>query len=864
MSMEVEGQLTYIPCVFQDEVHIGIPRKLVNMFPSSLLARLCSVDCETSQKDIEQYIDYPSLSMKSLIRILLTKEDIISTLSVNEVINLYETNSLFFEDTNNHLGNDIEVYLDTVFLKFLKQNGMSLKNYLTPIYHEIASQENTLIVDGLFTESFQKTVMEYARLFSFYNICYVELHYWYGDLFPDKYIYPNTLHDMFPRLKEYTVAIYSYYSHERKIIETTSPFFDTISNQFNKEYYWIHDHDIYEQFLYDTDDVDDVLVYLFQIRAIKEEDNQEYISNDIYFTLPINGIVPNLINDNYKLTVPNIIYYKSTYDNQYHLKTNIILPSSSKYHEFARFSFLYENKQKKIDYNHPFIKFSYIINDTMLIPFFHLPICKEARGVSYDHNKPSQWKLEFGIPSLVQAFEEGIFDNIQELDFYSLFYGSLYSENVSTVRRIVTTHIFPNVTTITVRNPKFPFTSYQIEEISKILFLIRRRCFPQLYIFDGREAKVPLVSLDYKTLNIFDRHILSFYDIVYLYPLKTNNKHNYKRWLTNIIKIASSKRTTIHLIDKDYKYQEEYIALNNDNKLEECYFAVTEENSPFGVLSKYNPRLCYFPPSLFHCSYHMENEFPFSRDTISLNENGHDNIDKLITKFFDSFLQSFTNSVESLTLFLGNISDTVFMLYCVQYEIFSNLKTIYIDNYDPVDTIFCIELFEDMFIYHNMNNLQSITLTENEKKYDFQSSLRKFIKNHFYSNKIYPNLHQFLIKRPNPLESVDIMKSFYLHNSCPMAQTNVLSLDSLSRNFIMNHFDSIDLSSITILKLILCDIATVNKIFNNILTNEIPNIHYIYIECSEDEDISLYKEQLDAYRDIRSKTFLYDIVTKRN
>ncbi|KAK8794763.1 hypothetical protein WA158_001744 [Blastocystis sp. Blastoise] len=265
-------------------------------------------------------------------------------------------------------------------------------------------------------------------------------------------------------------------------------------------------------------------------------------------------------------------------------KKNLLL-YNNKYISYMKFIFIQDGER---DIQHPIVELSLSSCSTIVFYLLHLPIMKHIKQLVTIQNP--RVKIQFDIPPLLITIRDGLVDTIIIFNIFNFIQPGLYPEYIQLFKDIITTHVFPNATTL-----KITYYSYDlyIPLLQDILQLITKNHFPKLHIYDISNIirnEIHIYKENYKFI-LFSESIIPLMDtIVYdkdifadisknavLYPeisediLNTNNTNyftiqlyemKYSRFDISQINLKECIVKSLILInpyeDEEYEYDSDY------------------------------------------------------------------------------------------------------------------------------------------------------------------------------------------------------------------------------------------------------------------------------------------------------------------
>ncbi|KAK8801950.1 hypothetical protein WA158_006345 [Blastocystis sp. Blastoise] len=465
---------------FQDETRISVPLQFLKKFPKSLLSITIENQNNYMESEDTYYIDSPSFSIKNTI---LFMEDVITldSLTVNEVFDVYDTIKYLFDDEAIEYIVKIEEYKEETIKEF-KINYC----YDDEDNYDKYNDENKIIIKVDFSEDI-----------------------------PYEYIYPSNLHVIFPKLEIFEMKI-GYY---RKEISIRIPSSNCHYLFLYKEYNNIQEHSISKCNLFINDEIKGVYPYDedYEITTNNPEDSR--LINDKTIRINNNNNNNKNIRDDIETTeqendeekpdlfVHNIFEYSREY-NEEQMKLEQ-LGDNHKEKTFSLFTFTYNHNNEIKDLKHPILKQSYTMCYDILKYILNIPICKNIKEIDTECHSRSMKQLY--IPPLLKVLKEGFLDNLESIDIMN-FIRRIIPEYIQLFKDILTTHVFPNITTLEIK--KYPVNDFDMFILKDILLFITKEHFPKLHIYNIHNCFRN--SLFLETIHVlFPISLLNIIDTIY-------------------------------------------------------------------------------------------------------------------------------------------------------------------------------------------------------------------------------------------------------------------------------------------------------------------------------------------------------------
>ncbi|KAK8809683.1 hypothetical protein WA158_000626 [Blastocystis sp. Blastoise] len=202
----------------------------------------------------------------------------------------------------------------------------------------------------------------------------------------------------------------------------------------------------------------------------------------------------------------------------------------------------------------------FVFNDSLL--FIHFPIMKHIKQLVTLQNP--RVKIQFDIPPLLITIRDGLVDTIIIFNIFNFIQPGSYPEYIQLFKDIITTHVFPNVTTL-----KITYFSYDlyIPLFQEILQLITRNHFPKLHIYDISDIirnEIHIYKENYKFVLFYESIIQLMDTIIYDKDILSDILENvvvYPEMSEAILNTNNSNYFTIQVNpdeDEEYEYDSDW------------------------------------------------------------------------------------------------------------------------------------------------------------------------------------------------------------------------------------------------------------------------------------------------------------------
>ncbi|KAK8803818.1 hypothetical protein WA158_001512 [Blastocystis sp. Blastoise] len=437
------SNIPHINFVFQDEKRISIPLSFFENLPNSLLL-LAYKSPANYLEDVEAYyIDSPSLFIDKVVEIFNNLVPL-DSFSFRELIDVDKTIKYFLGDdfTEYHL--KIDDFLVESLKTFIEENNCELDSKI------LHSEDNCFImtIQEIFTEERNKLFLQYSCLFEYFNVYEVCLKYNFSSDIPYEYIYPSNLHELFPKIKNYIIQVTYYPEIKFLQVKSTDTHYITLYKEYKRQYY------------------KEYYPYAYRVYSLKHPEIEQNILK--YNSISVDPIINN--KHNRTLNIKDIHEEFIDIDIDEEIKN--------------------EKEEKRPDlYIDPLCDYSRNYTEEMIGKNKHDFCINDQKAItefnfSYIHDgtdKP-QFMLQLEIPPLLLLLKDSLYASLKIFDFSQFIHQDMYPEYIQLFKHIITTHVFPNVTTLQINS--FVMLNSNKDLIREILSLITRDRFPKLHIYN--------------------------------------------------------------------------------------------------------------------------------------------------------------------------------------------------------------------------------------------------------------------------------------------------------------------------------------------------------------------------------------------
>ncbi|KAK8797078.1 hypothetical protein WA158_004288 [Blastocystis sp. Blastoise] len=462
---------------FQDETQLWISKEFIEKYPQLPFQDI--IKHSEKYEDGSYYIDIPYSPMKKVI-LFLTEDNVdIESLNLRDSYDIYEIFIEYSVTVDNDLKSDLLYHIKELFPLFLNKNNYNIYQDVSYMINQenlnipmelFNSEEKEIRIKGFFTPQRKNEFLYYSLLFKMMNVTKVSIEYDYTSNIPLEYIYPLSIKDIFPSLKELKIVVTTHYKETELLLNPNSDeYIMEYIRLFNKNNYTIENSDEYEYYT--------------------ESDMNEY-----------NRI--SSVNNN------NLHYSRDSIDSYNGKRRKTELP---KLYKYIVNEAIYTNDYSNVEINE--IENEYTLKDTVNIEYDHktndiifiIDKVSTEHGISQLLLLPSYMYnySKYDATIIMKLFEEGTFDFITLLNANMIKdLTNIIDDNL--LIKIISTHVFPNVTELI----------YDDNNGSFQLSSIKKECFPKLHIIN--------YTLEITTKNfesLFPTSLLSMIDTIRIYNI---------------------------------------------------------------------------------------------------------------------------------------------------------------------------------------------------------------------------------------------------------------------------------------------------------------------------------------------------------
>ncbi|KAK8793407.1 hypothetical protein WA158_004766 [Blastocystis sp. Blastoise] len=444
------------------ETKLWISKEFIEKYPQFPFYDI--IQHSDKYEDNSYYIDIPSSPMNKVVVFLMKENMDIDSLNLKDSYDIYRILIEYSVKIDNDIKSYLLIHIKELFYKYLDDNNYDICRYGNDCIKPCMSmelfnlKEKEIRSNGLFTPQRKEELLYYSLLFKMMNITKVEITYDYSSNIPLEYICPSCIKDIFPSLKEFTINVTTHYKETELLLNPNS---DEYIMEYNRLFYK-YDYEIenLEEYEYYTESE------MNEYNKISSLDlNKFYYSHELidsYSERRENYQLPKL----YKYVINEDIY-----TNDY---SNVeISTTEDKYRLYDIVRIKYDDKTNDKTFIINQVSSKHGISQLLLLPSY---LCISNISFNADINYQSDSMV------FMRLFEEGVFDSLTSLNARCQKLINEIDENI--FNKIMTTHIFPNVTELIYDNyddiDDSDNDDYNDESFQ--LSLIKKECFPKLHI----------------------------------------------------------------------------------------------------------------------------------------------------------------------------------------------------------------------------------------------------------------------------------------------------------------------------------------------------------------------------------------------
>ncbi|KAK8814349.1 hypothetical protein WA158_008211 [Blastocystis sp. Blastoise] len=597
---------------FQDETQLWISKEFIKKYQQLPFHDI--IKHSEKYDDGSYYIDMLPFHIERVISFLMADNMDIFSLNLKDSYDIYKTLIEYSVKIDKEIQSDLLYHVKELFYKYLKDNNYDVYVYINCIIKECMPielfnlEKKEICFNGLLTPKRKDELLYYALLIKMMNITKVKITYNYASNIPIEYICPSCIKDIFHSLEKLEINVTTHYNKTELLLNPNSDEYIIEYNRLFNEYdYEIINPEEYEYYA--------------------ESEMNEY--NKISSSLDRNKL-----------------YYSRDLINSYNKRRN--KNELPKLYKYIVNEAIYTNDYSKVEINKT--KDEYELDDIIRIEYdqktndkrFIIHEVSSEYGISQLLLLPSYMYLYDQIDPMLfmKLFEEGVFDSLTTLSIRTI--KELTNQiDLNLLSKLMTTHVFPNVTELIYDDNDEPFQ----------LSLIKKECFPKLHIINYFTL-IDLTNLDF----LFPVNLISMIDTIRIYWIECNYDQN-EEIVDYLDTLVYTHSIHIDIIDIDMYYWIYYFTHLNE---------LLEKNL-----------ICLDHLSIDSSRYeNIENLYYI--------EDNNQNIDSLDLIFSDNYYDGETSVERSLEIFLKsdvlkNLNKlTISFRYNLQYLTW--ISTLFNDN----------------------------------------------------------------------------------------------------------------------------------------------------------------------------------------
>ncbi|KAK8791925.1 hypothetical protein WA158_005302 [Blastocystis sp. Blastoise] len=518
----------FIEFICREKTKLSVPLSFLNRYPKSIFAITYRV-FKKKQADKHTFnIYYPDSLLQHVFLILNHELSIDSSIPLKDLCDIYEI--IIEYGGPEALSFKISIFecLVNILCDFLEKNNCQVDR--ESLYNP--EKGCKIAKYNPFTDETINSFRKHSLLFNFFNVNEVILKTYFFEDIPQEYIYPTEILDIFPKLEDYWISLSFLYEKTCIQITPSDPHYNSLYKEYKRQYYkknyprsyvnFIELNDAYQRnhlkpnhvsldinvsYNNDNDDTDsdydDCLVRNLPVAA-----------ND-HITIDIDKEIEN---EKHKpvLYIPEISNYSRNYSELSFLFLRTKERNDPACLSSCIFNIYFTGFDKGIPYlrniSHPIFKQVQGEDYEVLKYILQIPVCKQLRLASGLYNPPL--RLQVHTPSILRALNEGLLDSIQYICILNYIQYGAYPEHIEFFKNILTTHVFPNVTTLIITGHGYDDTNLLFQ--TSFLPYITRKNFPQLHIYDLRDYIYNTDNdvMEYLSTDIFQESFLQLIDSI--------------------------------------------------------------------------------------------------------------------------------------------------------------------------------------------------------------------------------------------------------------------------------------------------------------------------------------------------------------
>ncbi|KAK8810485.1 hypothetical protein WA158_007060 [Blastocystis sp. Blastoise] len=397
---------------FQDESQLWISKEFIEKYQQFPFHNI--IEHSEKYDDSSYYVDMLPFHIEQVISFLMDDNVDVFSLNLKESYDIYKTLVEYSVTIDNEIQSDLLLHIKDLFYNYLKDNNYDIDgcyckgiNSCVPI-KLFGSNSISIVIKGLFTPQKKDDLLYYSLLIKMMNVTQVRIMYDYASNIPIEYICPSCIQDIFPSLKELWIIVNINYNKTDILLNPNGDDYK-IQNSAEYDYYTKLKKNKNKQIsslnfnrmCFSNEMID----HITGKRRINELSKQyKYVVNEAIYTNNYSHVELNETKDGY--TLKDMVSIK--YDNKTNNKTLTIHEVSTE-HGISQLFLLPSHL---------------LISNIILLKY---------------------WVGQYNSVVFMKLFEEGFFDSSTVLNIgeFKKFTEKIDDDLIS---KIMTTHVFPNVT----------------------------------------------------------------------------------------------------------------------------------------------------------------------------------------------------------------------------------------------------------------------------------------------------------------------------------------------------------------------------------------------------------------------------------
>ncbi|KAK8809871.1 hypothetical protein WA158_000814 [Blastocystis sp. Blastoise] len=481
---------------FQDETKLWIPKEFIEKYQQFPFYDI--IEHSDKYEDGSYYVDMLPFHIEKVISFLIDKNMDISSLNLRDSYDIYKTFVEYPVTIDNEFQSDLLFHVKELFINYLKENDYCVCNCSDDSLLNIPmillnSNMKRILIKGLFTPQRKEEFLYYSLLYKMMNITKVEITYDYASNIPLEYICPSSIQDIFPSLEELKMTVTTHYKQTELLLNPNSD-----------EYIMEYSHLLND----DENRINKRKKYEYYTESEMNEYNKisSLDLNKLYYS---HKLIDSYSEKKEKNELPNLYKYivkEAIYTNDYSKVE--INETEDEYTLDDQVRIEYDDKTNNKTFSIHNISSEIGISQLLLLPSY---ICISQVILNEDRC------FQCNSVIFMKLFEEGFFDSLTTLNIYML--KEITNEiDDNLLNKIMTTHVFPNVTELIYNDDD----SFQLSSIKK-------ECFPKLHIINYQTE----ITTD-NSWTMFLANITSMIDTIRINEFDDEEKEEIVHYLNDL------------------------------------------------------------------------------------------------------------------------------------------------------------------------------------------------------------------------------------------------------------------------------------------------------------------------------------------